>query len=261
MKKKFRFLKNSRSSWNWPPEPWLTTRIVGLALLFSVVVIILVGKFETRDLVTNFISELVGIIFTVLIIDWISEYRETHREKKQLRLQLGSPDKGFSVEALRILRERGWLYDETLWAADLSNTNFEKADLSHVYLESVFFKQANLKESILWGAKLKGAHLDYVDLREAKVSDKELAIAGTLRGATMPDGKKYNGRLRLMWDVIEIGHTAPSEAWNADGRSTNELFDKFASDYYGVSIEDYLEGQIWADKNLQNLRKDFETPL
>jgi hypothetical protein len=44
----------------------------------------------------------------------------------------------------------------------------------------------DLREADLQGASLQGA-----DLREAKVTDEQLAHASSLKGATMPDGQKY----------------------------------------------------------------------
>ncbi len=80
-------------------------------------------------------------------------------------------------EQLSILKQgvevwNGWREENLDVEIDLS-----KADLTEANL-----RYANLSRAVLSGA----------DLAEAKVTEKQLATAKSLKGATMPDGKKHN---------------------------------------------------------------------
>jgi uncharacterized protein YjbI with pentapeptide repeats len=96
------------------------------------------------------------------------------------------------------------------WGADLSATylegaNLEKANLGEVNLENSWLEGANLKtfsiSGNLRGARLKNADLtgtdlssvdlSGADLQGAKATQEQLSQALSLRGATMPDGSKY----------------------------------------------------------------------
>jgi hypothetical protein len=76
------------------------------------------------DYYTNASAELASIAITVLIIDALVQRREEEREKRDLILQMGSPDKAFAIEAVRQLRARGWLND-----GSLRDSSFIKANL------------------------------------------------------------------------------------------------------------------------------------
>jgi uncharacterized protein YjbI with pentapeptide repeats len=87
--------------------------------------------------------------------------------------------------------ERANLSEARLWSADLSGANLSEADLGEANLE-----RANLNEARLWSADLSGANLSEADLSGAdlggaKVAKKHLATAGSLKGATLPDGTRH----------------------------------------------------------------------
>jgi uncharacterized protein YjbI with pentapeptide repeats len=85
--------------------------------------------------------------------------------------------------------------------ANLSGTFMEKSNLSGADLFSAkllvaHLEEANLSGADLWGADLsgaylKGANLKEANLKDANVSEKQLLTAGSLEGATMPNGQKY----------------------------------------------------------------------
>ncbi len=77
-----------------------------------------------------------------------------------------------------------YLYDTDLGGADLSG-----ADLSDA--EGRFESGARMVRTRLEGADLSGA-----DLTNAKVTEAQLREAGSLKGATMPDGQKYEDWLK-----------------------------------------------------------------
>jgi uncharacterized protein YjbI with pentapeptide repeats len=77
-----------------------------------------------------------------------------------------------------------YLYDTDLGGADLSG-----ADLSDA--EGRFESGARMIRT-----RLEGANLDGADLTNAKVTEEQLREAESLKGATMPDGQKYEDWLR-----------------------------------------------------------------
>ena len=177
----------------------------------------LVGSF-LRDFYANISAELTSIAITVLIIDAIYQKRDIEREKRDLMLQMGSPDNAFATEAVRRLRAQGWLEDGTLRhaylcradlrgvylskadlskadlseanlsGANLSEANLSNADLYWTNLSNVDLSGANLSKANLFRANLRGADLHRANLLEAKVAAKQLAHAKILGGVTMPDG-------------------------------------------------------------------------
>ena len=54
-----------------------------------------------------------------------------------------------------------------------------------------YLSEAKLREANLIYASLQRADLSSAILQEAKVIDEQLAEARSLRGATMPNGQKY----------------------------------------------------------------------
>lgn len=114
------------------------------------------------------------------------------------------------------------LNDAHLTRADLSYANLTNTDMTHAYLNQatlieveltganlakVYLNQANLTgadlreanlsraylpEADLTNAKLAGADLSGSDLKGAIVTEKQLAKVKSLKGATMPDGSKYD---------------------------------------------------------------------
>jgi uncharacterized protein YjbI with pentapeptide repeats len=73
-----------------------------------------------------------------------------------------------------------------LSGANLGRTNFSKANLENANLSNANLSDANLEEARLQGANLAGAFL-----LGAKISLRALSATGSLAGATMPDGTKY----------------------------------------------------------------------
>jgi uncharacterized protein YjbI with pentapeptide repeats len=79
---------------------------------------------------------------------------------------------------------------------DLSRANFEVAFLRYANLRDADLSGANLSRAILEGADLRGANLTRTslsgaDLTNAEVTKEQLLNAESLKGATMPNGQKY----------------------------------------------------------------------
>jgi len=199
-------------------------RKVGASLLAVAIVLALIGYLNQHrnlylgetlynllgDFYANTSAEIGGIAITVLIIDALYQKREINREKRDLILQLGSPDNAFAREALRKIRARKWLNDGSLSFADLRDANLEGANLMDAKLKFVDLISANLRgadlrDAYLEGAnlmdaKLRSANLDGADLRGAYLLDANLRdatlIDAKLRGADLLDANLEGAELR-----------------------------------------------------------------
>ena len=79
-----------------------------------------------------------------------------------------------------------------LYKAWLDETNLKEADLSEANLIEAWLSKADLSEALLRGAVLSKANLAGADLSGAKGwTEEQLSEAGSLEGATMPNGQKY----------------------------------------------------------------------
>jgi hypothetical protein len=166
-------------------------RKVGLLLLGIALTIGLVGYLNQhkglylgelvgnllRDFYANVSAELASIAITVLIIDVIYQQRDMEREKRDLILQMGSPDNAFAKEAVRRLRAQGWLKDGTLRHAHLPAANLRIADLTEANLSGANLTEANLSGANLSRADLTGANLNMADLSRANLSGAMLSEA------------------------------------------------------------------------------------
>lgn len=112
------------------------------------------------DLWSNGGTELASIAITVFVIDGLNRRRTTQERKKALILQMGSPDNGFALEAVRILRSEEWLTDGSLCGKIFTNANLQKAELSHANLKFALLNNGcDLREANFTEAKLQGADL------------------------------------------------------------------------------------------------------
>ncbi|WDE08300.1 pentapeptide repeat-containing protein [Thalassomonas viridans] len=97
----------------------------------------------------------------------------------------------------RVFLSGAYLTRVHLIGADLQGSNLDKANLVGADLRDTDLTGASLKEAKLASADLRGAVLTHADLsganlRAAKVSPDQLAQAGSLAGATLPDGNRQD---------------------------------------------------------------------
>jgi uncharacterized protein YjbI with pentapeptide repeats len=109
---------------------------------------------------------------------------------------------------LRVARLfRANLKNAGLYRADLERAQLRAAKLQGARLGSANLRWANLaganlREAYLSGVMLVGANLLKANLKDARgLSDSRLADCHCLRGATLPDGSKYDGRFNLKGDL------------------------------------------------------------
>lgn len=156
------------------------------------------------DFYVNLSSELIGIVITVILVDVLSAMRQQYSERENLVLQVSSPVNMFAIEAIRILENKGWHRDGTLWRRNLHNANLkdaylrefdfrdsilDRADLSNTDLaatnfcrsglRSVNFKGAHMAGTALLGADLSHANLEGVMLGEVYWDNKTILPDGT----------------------------------------------------------------------------------
>jgi hypothetical protein len=230
-------------------------------------------------LALNLGTELGGAVVTFILLDLIiggKERREaearkarheeqqrqlkTEREKEYLIQQLGSGINEVATRAAEELRVRGWLHDGSLQRARLNEANLRRADLRGADLRGAGLFRANLEGARLFkadlrgvhlvGANLQGAYLGQADLQGAhlaganlhgvhQLSSRQLAQVNRLKGATMPDGSRYDGRFILVGDIKQA---AKNDVDPDDPAAMAE--------WYCVPTEVYWAGQAWAHKNL-----------
>jgi uncharacterized protein YjbI with pentapeptide repeats len=169
--------------------------------------------------------------------------------------KLRSSENELAVRAVEELRRRGRLSDGTLaWVqlrfvhwqgADLSTANLRQADLAmadlraaslaYAHLDGTRFDRVDLSTVDLDQASLRGALLRGANLQGASnVTNEQLMQAHSLRGATLPDGSRYDGRFSLAGD-LEAARAQRFDLADPAGMAA----------FYGVSIEAYCAGQNW----------------
>jgi len=205
---------------------WLTlTRLIGLVIGLVGLGVAISGSRYVENTVFDAIkafyanagSELISIAITVLVIDALNQRRATSQERDALILQMGSPDNAFAVEAVRILRVRGWLEDGALQEADLGgahlqgaflfNANLREANLVNANLQEAQLRFANLQGAALDFANLQGAYLWYVDLQGANLRDTQFN-----EGTTLPDHSKWTPDT----DMSKFTYPGHPEFWRSD---------------------------------------------
>ena len=192
-----------------------------------------------NDFLLNLVPEAVGIFFTVLIIDRLDSIREQQVIKDQLVRRLQSRYNHTALQAVEELRVLGHLEDGTLRNQNLRGSNWVDANMY----------QADLRGSDLGNAVLTRADFVLANLKGVKnLTDAQLAETYTMHGATMPDGKPYDGRYRL-----------PDDFTYAQRKNINMESDEDMAKWYGVSLSQYINGKKWADQYLADLRPEVES--
>ena len=108
--------------------------------------------------------------------------------------------RGFELQGKQLLENTN-LTQAMLYGADLSEAHLEATDLSAAHLEDANLGGASLagaslsgaflRDADLGGADLSGADLSGADLTNAQVTRDQLQKSASLKGATLPDGSRY----------------------------------------------------------------------
>src|SRR5574341_1431678 len=186
----------------------------------------------------------------------------------ELIRRLRSPDNKAVRDAVDELRRQGALTAGTLGKIDLRYANFQganlrEADLAGIDLRMANFVGADLSHAKLCGTKLRRANLSAsdlarADLREAdlfnadleaaqNLADEQLLQASRLRLAIMPDGEPYDGRYSLFGDLRD------AEVLRLNLNDSHAM-----AGFYGIAVEAYAHGQVWAQRHLAHIRREVE---
>jgi hypothetical protein len=236
-----------RAVWRWE-EGW-NWLMVGALIMLEVLAFVMIRI--GGELMLNCGSEILGIIVTVVVIDWVYHLRGEKALKERLIREMGSRHNSIALKAVIELSVHGWLED-----GSLRSSQFYEADLSDAYLfgvdfegagfHTVNFSNANLRHANFKNASFEGkirfdnAILAYANFKGSTFSEPLKFInADDMAEAILPDGKKYDGRYRLKGD-LEMYESMRNEfglimSW---------------AEFYGISEKEYEEGQRWADENL-----------
>jgi hypothetical protein len=165
-------------------QRYIPTRIAAFSFLLIGVLIVGIGYAATQggfdwhtlvaEIYSNLGIEFVSIAITVLVVDRLNQRQSIFERRTDLILQMGSPDNAFAIEAVRLLRQRGWLVDGSLRGANLAKANLAGADLSKADLRGVNMVEAHLEEAQLNNADLREASLGFAQLRGANLSHANL---------------------------------------------------------------------------------------
>lgn len=178
----------------------------GIAVLLLIYGIFCFWMQPTVSFLVEFRAELIGAGIATLLIGNASQAAQIQEEKKRLILQMGSPDHSFAIEAVRQLRQQGWIEDGSLKGADLAGVDlsgvglgqanmsgatliganfslakFFKANLSGANFYEANLSRANFYRANLSGADLVGADLSGADVRWANLSGADFLDADLIR--------------------------------------------------------------------------------
>jgi len=223
--------------WNFKiklPNLALTVPLIGALIILGLGIWLLVVGFRILhpdqainfytllpDFYSNATTTLIGIAFTVLIIDWLNRIRDGRLEKIRLLRDIGCGDHGIALRAVlditaNNLHQKGFLRYRIFENAKLAGAMLIGADLSHSSFHHSDFTGAELfgarlQMTCFWHAILRGVDLRdanttdtdfiYADLTDALVTPQQLQLAYRLHGARLPNGKIYDGRFNLKGDI------------------------------------------------------------
>lgn len=122
---------------------------------------------EKIPLLEGLLTETLGIVITLLIIERIIRIQNEFRERDRLVRRVGSSSNETAKSALDELRKSDWLSRGILRNTDLSGANLQYANLKDVDLSGANLTDANLSHANLENANLSGANLTDTDLNYA----------------------------------------------------------------------------------------------
>lgn len=184
--KKFLSLGSQLIQWRKRPSI-VITGLQCTVIAFGLGSVYIVSRIDTNHWLYDFRGEIIGIAFTVLVLDRISHIRSRQEFKASIIQQLGSRSNEFALDAARIASSEHWLTDGSLRCINLSEANLKNAvlfnadlrgaDLMVADLSEARLVKANLQAACLWGAKLQKASLRFAQLQGANLCEADLRDA------------------------------------------------------------------------------------
>jgi hypothetical protein len=210
-------------------------------LVLGILIGVLLGPFLraiSPEGIDNFLNNLVpeafGMVFTILILNRMADARQAQSIRQQLIRRCHSRHNFTALAAVEELRIMGDLENGILAGLSLRGSNWQDCNLYRADLRGCDLTNVNFFRADLVLARLEGA----------KISDEQLASADIMHGAILPNGSRYDGRYNL------TGDAAYATRSQVDPESPEEM-----AEWYGISLEQYLEGQSWAMEHLPKYRK------
>ncbi len=165
----------------------LNRRMLAALLVIGLIAFGLLGyqeshdQFDALDFFRYFLVSISGHILTALLTllaaDWISRSRVLESEKRFLIMALGSPDNVIALEAVRVLRGRGWLENGILRHVFLTKANLQGGALWHADLQAAELIEANLHAADLHGVNFASAKLWQIDFEKAQLMNANFEAA------------------------------------------------------------------------------------
>jgi uncharacterized protein YjbI with pentapeptide repeats len=190
--------------------------------------VVLIGFFltvETRtlkefghEIYSNFGIELISIALTVFVIDGLNRRAAKKERLEELILQMGSPDNGFAVEAIRLLGYLGTLRNGRLEWEYFSGANWQGAYLSDAQLQRVKLQRANLQGVDLRASNLEGADFLEANLQEIVLRDCNLERAQLWR-ANLERASLFGTNLQRA--NLQGANMKGSELWESNLEGAN----------------------------------------
>jgi hypothetical protein len=211
--------RNAANALQW------TVRVAALAaILFAY-------KIDPESWFDAYRGEIVGIAFTILVIEEVERLRNRLESKESVIRQMASRSNDFALDAARIAINEGWMNDGSLQGADLEEANLQNATLIEANLEGAYLNGANFQRAVLNGSKLQKAILTWAKLQNANL------FGANLEGADLLGADLQKATLSL-----------------ANLRGTNMLqADLQGAELKGADLQDaVLEGANLEDTNLHD---------
>lgn len=152
---------------------------------------------------TNTATEVLGVIFTIFVVNEFQKRRDLEQLKKEL---LADVKFGTNVDAIRAIN-RMRVYDEEYGWYSGDNGLLSKADVEGANLENIDFKDANFPDIDLVRASLQGAKLQNTNMSGAILSFASLQDARIMQ-SNLRDALIYGADLQRAWLVGTDLHMA-----------------------------------------------------
>jgi uncharacterized protein YjbI with pentapeptide repeats len=166
--------------------------LVGMASGAILLLLLINSKYFTEAFWASLRPEVIGIIFTTLVIDNLARQRGRLQRRGELIISLGHGSNASAIQAAEELRAKGWLEKDYLYGIDLSEASLKNINLSRARLHDVKLVGADLESANLQGTDLSGADLREANLRFANLTDAVLNRV-ILLGAQFASGKEPEG--------------------------------------------------------------------
>ncbi len=166
-----------KSRWDKIQRVWKNNQllygVVGFLLGLVFFPIIQALSNDLINFLDNLSAEVIGIVFTVVFIDRIYQYREDQRHKSTLLRELGDTANVTVRKAWRELKDMklhtdGTLQGISLVNANLSNINMSTADFKKTALNDADLSYSHLVETDFSKAEMIRAKLDNTNLKRSK---------------------------------------------------------------------------------------------